>query len=146
LPSLEGTTGHVRSAVFDYGVSWTLTSDAPRPNEGAPGGHSLRARGTAIRDDESFDFFANVDVTVKVAGRMAVGLGTEHTLSDDQSHLELHFDPTAWLSDVDFDALAEEAQSTPDQAVEIAPHTSSYDSIVLNMTARERVGFEWSHE
>ncbi len=146
LPAFDGTTGAVRSAVFDYGISWTLTEDAPRPNDGAPGGHSLRVRGSATREDTAFEFFANVDVTVKVAGRMAAGLTTEHTLNDDQSHLELTFDPRAWLADVDFDALAEAAEATPDEAVEIVRDTPSYDSIVMAMTARERVGFEWSRE
>jgi hypothetical protein len=146
LPSFEGTSGSVRSAVFDYGISWTLTQDAPQPNEGAPGGHSLRVRGTATQEDTTFEFFADVDVTVKVAGRMAAGLATQHTLEDDGSHLEVVFDPRAWLAEVDFDALAEQAQATPDEAVEIVRGTPSYDSIVLAMTAKERVGFEWSNE
>jgi hypothetical protein len=144
LPALEGTTGTVHSAVFDYGISWTLTGNTPRATAGAPQGHSLRVRGTATRENVGFEFFSNVDVVVKAAGRMASGLTTEHTLKDDRSHLELGFDPRAWLADVDFDGLAEEARATPDEAVEIAPGTSSYDSIVMNMTSREQVDFAWS--
>lgn len=146
LPPLEGTTGEVRSAVFDYGISWALTSDFPTPGPGAPGGHSMKLRGTAARDDDTFEFFANVDVTVKAPGRLATGVATTHALTDDRSHLTLGFDPRAWLENVDFERLAELAAETPDEPVELASGSPSYDAIVISMTARRRVVFDWSRD
>lgn len=137
LPSLAGTTGTVRSAVFDFGISWTLTDEAPEPSAGAPGGHSARFAGTATRGTESFEFVADVDVLVATAGRMASGLALDHVIASDPSALEIVVDPRAYLSDVDFEALSELA--TPDSPVRIEKDTPSYDAILLQMTSTRRV-------
>lgn len=140
LPRMKGTTGTVRSAVFDFGISWTLTNGAPEPSAGAPGGHSARFRGTATRAGETFEFVADVDVTVNTAGRMASGLETEHTL-DAGSRLEIVVAPAAYLRDVDFEALSERAAQGG--SVRIEEGTPSYDAIVHQMTAGRRVTLIW---
>jgi hypothetical protein len=142
LPSLEGTTGTVRSAVFDYGISWTLTEAAPEPSAGAPGGHSARFAGTATRGTESFEFVADVDVLVTTAGRMVSGLALDHVIESDPSSLEIVVDPRAYLSDVDFEALS--VLATSSDPVRIEQDTPSYDSIVLQMTTTRRIDLRFS--
>ncbi len=142
LPSLDGTTGTVRSAVFDYGISWTLTDEAPEPSAGAPGGHSARFAGTATRGTESFAFVADVDVVVATAGRMASGLALDEVIENDPSALEIIVDPRAYLSDVDFEALS--VLATSSDPVRIEKDTPSYNSIILQMTSTRRIDLRFA--
>ncbi|MCA9603607.1 MAG: hypothetical protein KC417_16355, partial [Myxococcales bacterium] len=56
LGILEGDTQTVRSATYDFGITWLATEPAPLPAREAPGGHSARFLGTAVRGADSFDF------------------------------------------------------------------------------------------
>lgn len=150
LPPLSGTTGTVRSAVFDYAISWPLTFRSPRPGPGAPGGHSARFAGTASDGSRTLEFSADVDVTANAVERLASGTFTEHTITDGSSRLHVVFDPVRWWQGVDFEALATTAFEDPDAAAEgvaavaIEPTSPAYASIVHEMSAGVRPRLEWS--
>lgn len=151
LPALRGTTGVVRSALFDYGISWPLTFRSPRPDDGAPGGHSARFEGSATDGSRTFVFSADIDVLPNAPGRLTSGAVTEHTI-DATSRLEVVFTPSQWWQNVDFDALAESAFSDiepedpdPTASAHIHGNTGAHGAIVHELSAGARPRFVWSH-
>lgn len=153
LPPLMGGTGSVRSAVFDYAISWPLTHRSPRAGAGAPGGHSARFSGVATDGVRTLRFSADVDVAPNAVERLASGTVTEHTITDGASRLHIVFDPGRWWHAVDFDALADSAFADPDAAdpdaedtatISIEADSDAYASIVHAMTAGARPRLEWS--
>ncbi len=148
LPPLVGVTGAVRSAVFDYAISWPLTYRSPRAGAGAPGGHSARFAGVAKDGARTLYFSADIDVAPNAVERLASGAVTEHTITDDASRLHLVFDPIGWWRGVDFDALATSAFSDPEAGdtatISVEAGSDAYASIVHAMTAGVRPRLEWS--
>lgn len=148
LPPLRGTTGTVRSALWDYGISWPLTFSGPTANAGAPRGHSARFSGQASDGARTLFFEADVDVFSNAPGRLATGQVTEHRVDDARSRLSIVFDLPAWWRSVDFDALADAAfADAPDPTtatVELGANSPAYGSLVHEMTAGARPLFQWS--
>jgi hypothetical protein len=70
--ALDATTGNVRSALFDYGISWFLTRSAPAANPGAPGGHSAILEGEAENESGVLRFSARIDIEPLSRGDAAV--------------------------------------------------------------------------
>lgn len=145
LGELDGVTGTVRTASYDLGISYFLTEPGPHPTEGAIDGHSARLEGRAVQGGNAFDFVANVDVVPLAAGRNAiVGERTSVTIANDDVALLVRADASAWLDDVDFDALhAESANGT--RTVVIEPGDPAHDAIVLALTALHPPTFEWTN-
>lgn len=153
LSVLEGTTGVVRSAVFDYGVSWPLTFRSPRPGAGAPGGHSARFGGSATDGVRTLVFTADIDVLPSAVGRLTSGAVTEHTIDDGASRLHVVLEPVRWWRNVDFDALAAFAfadvdpdDPQPTVSLHVADDSTAYGAIVHEMSAGARPRFTWSRD
>lgn len=145
LGELDGVTGTVRTASYDLGISYFLTEPEAHPTAGAIDGHSARLEGRAVLGASAFDFVANVDVVPLAAGRNAiVGERTSVTIANDGVALIVRADASAWLDDVDFDALyAASAGGT--QVVVIEPGAPAHDAIVLALTALHPPTFEWTN-
>lgn len=171
IGSLSGTTGTVRTAFFDYGITWLLTKPLPealpevpegpavvRSNAAnyVPKGHSAQFRGTATCVDgpasccpdavtcpESYAFEANVDVLVVNPGTPAVnGVRTFQQITTDPLALTITFDPNAWWQAVDFARLAELDDGSGQ--VLLGPEDPDYSALVIAMTANALPIFTWS--
>lgn len=140
--TLSATTGSVRSALYDYGISWLLTEQAPRASEGAPEGHSLVLEGAVSRAEQTLQFTARVDIAPLTAGDAAVNaLATSRELSASDA-LILRVDPYRWLTRINVDklfALDEDA----DGQVTLTPDTQAYQALVLGMTNAAPVQIDW---
>lgn len=145
LGELDGVTGSIRSAMYDWGVSWLLTRDQPAANPGAPDGHSLVVEGTAVGaapDAVPFAFTARVDAVPAGLGAPAVrAQRTEIELVDDVAlALAVRVDPSAWLAQVPFAEL-DDGLGTP---AAITAGTSAYTALVVGMTTLAPATFTWS--
>ena len=109
----------------------TATS-RPTVQPSAPGGHSLRFEGRATRDAQRFAFVADVDLLPPARGFRAVqGRRVDATDALDARALVVGFDATAWLSQIDWDALAQLAQDP----VVITPDSKAANAIVIAIAA-----------
>lgn len=152
LRPLRGTTGVVRSALFDYGISWPLTFRSPRPSDAAPGGHSARFEGRATDGARTLVFTADVDVLPNAPGRLTSSVVTEHTL-DVQSRLDVTLSPSRWWQSVDFDALAASAfadvdpdDPEPTSSAHIQEGSDAHGALVHELSAGARPRFVWSED
>jgi len=137
---VHGVTGEVRSAIYDYGVSWFLTEQAPAPSGSAQ--HSAVLEGDLSRDGRTLHFVAEIDAVPLTVGASAVhGQHTRCQLGE-VDVLTLVVDPYLWLRPVDVEALfALDPQATG--KVTIAPGSQAYEAILQGMQNRAPVQFEW---
>ncbi|MDQ3031040.1 MAG: hypothetical protein M3Y87_01380 [Myxococcota bacterium] len=144
LATTYGITGTVRSAMWDYGISWLPAAPRPRANEGAPDGHSARFAGEATHPDgRRFAFTSDVDLPPIMQGAIVVrGRRVDaHSVTTDDA-LVVHVDPRAWWRRVDLDRLAARADAGEDPVV-IAPGEADYEALVVAMTASALPSLEW---
>jgi hypothetical protein len=146
LGELRGTTGHVHSAFYDYGIVFLLTHDAPMAIAGAPGGHSAVLEGTVERAGEMRRFQARVDMEPAVPGATVVSAQpTEHELSGDGDALTVSLDPYAWLADIDVDALF--ALPVDAQGItQISDESQAYEAILQGLRESAPARSVWSQE
>ena len=139
IGELHARPGEPRSAMLDYGISWFTTQS--RPEALTTLGHSARLTGTAVRDGAALSFDALVDVVPPLRGSPAlVGVQAHSESHDEGSRLELRLDPRAWLTGVDFDALAASGLEHS-----IKPGDPAHAAIAFAMTTQPP-SFRWTHE
>jgi hypothetical protein len=108
--TLSGTTGHVRSWMYDLGISSQLTESDPFLLDAAQelGGASLVVEGRARQGDFEVPFV--VGVVVQQGGDVERGVpvvrkGTgdvfNHDVTGTEPGLWVHFDASAWLAKLD---------------------------------------------
>lgn len=142
--TMHALQGEVRSMMYDLGLGFPITQDVPRPTEAGEllDGYSVWLEGRATRDDVTLPFEARVQVAANTPGRSAAsGQLHSHTITPRDDALVLTFDPTRWVSDIDFEALA--ADASDDDGVELQPDTQAYRAVVNGLTATARPGVEW---
>ncbi len=141
---LAATTGEVRSAFFDYGISWLLTKPAPAPLPDAPLSHSAVLRFTARAEDGSeLEVEAVIDVSPVARGDAAVnGRKTEQRITQRPHTLTLRFDPNQWLTRVDLTELTA-LDEDGDGHVSLPADSQPYEAILQGMTARFPPAFIW---
>jgi hypothetical protein len=143
LGVLEATTGNVRSGLFDYGISWLLTQNAPRANAGAVEQHSALLEGTLTRAGRSVRFSATIDVTPRMSGDLAVnGQSTRFSITGPENTLTMVADPNAWVSQLDPDALFA-LDGDGDGVVVIPADSVLHESILQAMVSRAPLRFVW---
>jgi hypothetical protein len=140
LATLEGTTGTVRSAFFDYGISWLLGSSEPRANRGSAGGHSAVLSFDAEGDDGArLRVRAALDILPIAPGDAAAnGQRVVHSLRDERDELVVTLDPSAWLTRIRYDELVA-LDDDGDAEVTLSPGTQAYEAILVGMTANAPV-------
>ncbi len=141
LGTIDATSGSVRSGFFDYGITWGLTQQAPRPNPGAK--HSARLEGKIeLVDGRRYTFHAEMDINPLSPGDAAVnGLKTRHELGPDTQTVSVTFDPNAWLMKVKLEKLLEIEHDAGD--IELAVGTQPYEAILQGMTVNSPPVLHW---
>lgn len=147
LGQLSATTGSVRSALFDYGISWLLTRPAPRANPGAPSGHSAILEGEAENGDRVLRFSALIDIEPLSRGDAAVNARrtSAEISAGPEQRLIVSLDPYRWLERVDVEQLFA-LDADGDREVALAPEHQAYQAIVQGMTSRAPLEFAWTSE
>ena len=142
LGQVDGFTGTARSVGFAYAIPWLATEKAPTPKSGAPGGHSAHLEGTATRvaDGRVVRFVADLDVRPLVQAEPAVSQsGFTEELDPSVRRLDVRFDPTTWLAQIDFDQLA--ASGTD---VVVMPGSQANNALIVGMSDLGLPSFTWS--
>lgn len=139
-----GTSGNIRSAMYDFGITWTTTQVQATAMPLAPGGHSIHIEGRASRNGVQFRFVADVDLFPPKAGFRAVqGRRVSADVSDSQTSLLVKFDATQWWNNVDFEALAQSSSQSPDVPVVLSPTSPSANAIIVALTTQAPPTFQW---
>jgi hypothetical protein len=145
LGTLTAVSGEVRSGLFDYGISWLITSTQPSPRPAAPEGHSAILEGTLTLPDRSLRFRVDVDVKASARGDAALnGQRTRHVL-EEGTRLALQVDPSAWVDRLDVAALRA-LDTDADGFVSIPADSTAYQSILQGMLTRAPLRFSWRDE
>jgi hypothetical protein len=141
---LSATTGTVRSAFFDYGLSWLLTKPGPAFPDSAPFRNSARLRFSArALDGSELDVRADIDIAPLAAGDAAVnGRKTEQRIGKAPLSLTLQLDANAWLARVRIEELVA-LDEDGDGRVTLRPDSQPYEAILQGMTARNPLAFVW---
>ena len=143
LGTVNGFTGTVRSAGFEYAITWLSHQSTPVAARASLSGHSAHLEGTATHrtSGASFRFVADVDVVPLTRGEHAVSVSELNAPLDNGTRsLTVRIDPTNWLGQVDFAELA--ALATP--TVTIAPGSRAHNALVIGMTSLAPPQFAWS--
>jgi hypothetical protein len=141
LGRVEGVTGEIRSATYDFGVTWFNRQTSPQASAKAPGGHSAHFEGSATRGATTLRFVSDVDVIPPQQGTLAVqGARMVASVHDSRQTLRIAIDPGAWWSDVDFDELA----ALSGDPVVVTATSRAHNALVLRMTTVAMPSFDWS--
>ena len=148
LGRVHGLSGSVESAAYDLGISWFETQESPTPAPNTPGpGHSMRLEGYAQSRQPSIEaiaFTANVDVVPQYQGQNAFPTATAvGYVTSSAFRLEVRFDPTGWLKQIDFDEIAAQLAASSDRVFHIEPGTKEHSAIVVGIKALAPIDFVW---
>lgn len=139
---LEGISGTIRSAMFDYGITWLLPAAEASVDPGAvDGAHSAHFAGSVTRSGVTRRFVLDVDVVSSNGGISAAhGVPTTHALDERADALVVRFDPSAMLAGADFSELD---AATGDPIV-LGENSSLYQSVVIGLTTSALPTLEWA--
>lgn len=147
---LEGSTGFVRSWMYDHAITSLLTQEQPLVLAAADalGGSSLVVRGRANRDGVTVDFRAEIAIQQEEETERGVPVvrkstsdDFEHELTGGERALLVRFDPRSWLSGIDFTGAAGESAENADIVFE--PDSQGFRSIRNDVVAGPRPTFTW---
>jgi hypothetical protein len=140
LGSVHGFTGRIRSASYDYGISWFDTQTEATPAAAAPAGHSMHLEGEATRGDVSLPFVADVDVTPQYQGQTGVPTApVEATIDSSAFRLDVHFRAVDWFAQIDFDSI--DASGVTDLV--IAPGSPEHGALLVGIKILAPPEFAW---
>lgn len=141
LGMVYGLTGEIRSVSYDYGMHWFLTESKPMADPKAPGGHSLRMTGHLDQNGTRIDFTANIDVLPQYQGQRAVTTAPARaSITEETAELTVQFNPGAWISGADWEALVMEAGPGP---IEISAEQPGHSAVLLKMVSGAPPVFTW---
>jgi hypothetical protein len=116
---LLGTSGSVRSWMYDLGIVSLLTQQTPRALSAAEelGGNSVVLAGSARKNAHTIGFSLELPIAQTAEpGVPVIRKSTRDPFAEDVTGgetLTVGFDPRQWVRDVDFDALVEDAVCAP---------------------------------
>lgn len=144
LATFEALDGPVRSAMWDYGITWGLPQVDAQPSPAAEAlGGSVYLEGVARREDVELPFVATIPLRPNLEGRTLVRAADlfEHELSEGDV-LEVSVDPSQWLAQVRFeDLVGAHSVSSP---AHFAPDTQPWRSVSNALTTRAKPRLTWN--
>lgn len=150
IGSVDGVTGVIHSAMYDYAITWLPTQQSPTPTVHAINGHSAHFMGHAQKDETVIWFVADVDLRAQIQGeRVVQGARMLADVTGDNVRLDVHFEPQRWWSTVDFDELDTLRGPLTTDATSplvINPESRAMNALVVGMTATATPTFTWSEE
>ena len=124
LGRVDGFTGVIKSAAYDYGISWFDTMTAPTPR------HSMHFEGVATNRDAQITFTGDIDIVPQFQGQNAIPTApVDANVTTRTKRLEVHLDPARWFAQVDFEALKQAGQTT----LTIAPGTLEHNQLLVGI-------------
>jgi hypothetical protein len=140
IGTVRGLTGSIRSASYDFGLSWFTTQNDPTAADVAPSGHSMRLEGEAQRDALVLPIVADVDLVPQYQGQMAVPTApAEATIESSAYRLEVSFRAADWFRQLDLDEIAASGAS----AVVIVPGTPEHNALLVGIKNLAPLEFRW---
>lgn len=125
LGRVEGFTGVIKSAAYDYGISWFDTQTTP-----TPGRHSMHIEGIANDRASQIRFTADIDIVPQYQGQNAIPTApVQANVSTTTKRLEVHIDPARWFAQVDFDAVRARGETS----LAIVPGTPEHNQILVGI-------------
>ena len=141
---VHGFTGNIQSGSYDFGISWFDTQIEPTPAPALPGGHSMRLEGQASKGTVTIPFTADVDVVPQYQGQNAISTAPAlATVRSDATRLEISFDPTVWLKQLDFDVVAASVATTGRLPFVISPGMPEHTAILVGLKNLSPPEFRW---
>jgi hypothetical protein len=141
LGDVQGLTGTIRSASYDHGIHWFVTEIEPGADNIALGGHSAVFAGQAQRGVQTIQFDARIDLPPPVQGERAVIRVLEPvTLSNENVKLDVQFDISQWISNIDFDGASNAGMTS----LVIKQGSKEHSGFVSSMSNLAPLEFIWS--
>lgn len=151
---LEGTTGSVRSWMYDLGISSQLTRDEPFVLSAATelGGASLLISGHASSGDISLTFTTAVVIEQGAEverGVPVIRKRTSDPFGHDVTHREaglwLHFDAVPWIESLNFGSELESCMAAQDceEGRQLEPTSPIYVGLHNAVVLGKRPSFSW---
>lgn len=142
IGELRGISGTMRSAMFDYGITWLLPATEAAPDVGAvDGAHSVHLAGSASRAGVITRFVIDVDMLPSSSGVSAAhGVPAVHVLSERPDALVVRFDPSAILAAADFGELA----AIGGDPVVVPEESEIYQAVVIALSSSALPTLEWA--
>jgi hypothetical protein len=141
-----GITGTVRSAMWDYGITWLPAQPRPRPNPGAVDGEYSARFEVRVSHADGRTFRVLADLAITPNGRGVVIVRGQrvptHTIAPEGDALTVRADPAAWWRRVDLARLAARAAAGEDPVV-LAPGDADHEALLVAMTAGSLPALEW---
>lgn len=144
---LVGVSGEVRSAMYDLGIPSLLTATHPVELAAATAlsGNSVRLAGTATRGAESLAFELQMPIAQAESAERGLPIvrvsGAPELVRDvtgEELALRVRFDPSPWLRDIDFEAVAGAAEEDP-----FGPDGQAQRAVRGALLSGARPAFEW---
>lgn len=141
---VNGFSGEIHSASFDFGISWFDTQITPTPAPALPGGHSIHLEGAAVKGAVVVPFVADVDVVPQYQGQNAVSTAPASAdVSSSATRLEVVVEPAGWLKQLHFDEIAATVATTGQTPFVIAPGTTEHGAILVGLKNLTPIELRW---
>jgi hypothetical protein len=151
--ALTGVTGHVRSWMYDLGISSQLTREAPQALRAAIalGGASLDIEGTVTSGASELPFVARLPIRQGEEAERGVPIIRkrpadvfEHDVSGEERGLWVTFNAQPWLAGVSFAAELSACSDAPCDGVHLLePDSTTYRALHNGVVLGARPTFEW---
>lgn len=140
LGTASGVTGNIRSAAYDYGISWFATENQAAPTSGAIDGHSAVFAGVATQGGRTLAFTAVIDAAPQLQGTYAVqGARSPASITEATTAVIITARPDLWFAAVDFDSAADPTATS----VDMSGDSSAGNMLRIGMTANAPLTFTW---
>lgn len=140
LGTVDGFTGVIGSASYDFGIDWFDTQTAATPQAILPNGHSMHLEGSATNGAQTVTFVADVDIVPQYQGQNAVPTAAaQANVTSGATELQIALTPAAWMRQLDFDTIA---KSGPEPFV-ISPGMPEHTAILVGVKNLSPLQFSW---
>ncbi|HVO32028.1 MAG TPA: hypothetical protein VMV18_14885 [bacterium] len=144
LGNMDGVTGTVLSATYDYGITWFQTQQHPAASPNAIHGHSAHFEGTATKGAQTILFSADLDLPPQAIGTQAVNNQSVSSavISAATSRFDVTMNPSRWWQAANFDRIA--TLDTSGGTIVVPPQDIALNGVIQAMEANAPPSFAWT--